>query len=73
MAKERAPRGIPTAPPPAPSSSPATAWRVLKSKSVSINGCLTTLVAGQLIAISTHGEDCILRIMQQGVQLEALP
>jgi hypothetical protein len=45
-------------------------WRVKKSKRVSIRGCLTSVSEGQIISTVTHGEEVVLRLIDQGVEME---
>jgi hypothetical protein len=49
-----------------------TKWRVKKSKRVSIRGCLTSISEGQIISTITHGEEMILRLIDQGVEMEEI-
>jgi hypothetical protein len=58
----------PVAPPPAPAK--PTIWRVKKAKSVAMYGRFTTIAEGQLVSVKSHGEDGILRMIEQGVELE---
>lgn len=65
------------APPPVPEPKVAatpskTKWRVKKAKDVSINGCLTAVAAGQIISYDLYGEEGILRLIDQGVDMEEI-
>lgn len=45
-------------------------FRVLKDQSVSLNGMLTWVAAGQIIDPLHHHPDAIARLKEQGVELE---
>jgi hypothetical protein len=62
-------RTAPTPPIPSKPAAP-TVWRVKKAKSVFLYGSCTTIAAGQIVSASSHGEDAILRMIDQGVELE---
>lgn len=48
-------------------------WTIKSAKNVSINGCLTRVMPGQVISTSSHGNDVILRLIDQGVEMEEIP
>lgn len=63
--------------PPAPAAAPAPTysaprWRVKKGKQVSIHGNITFLPEGSIVTVESYGPGCYSRLVEQGVELEAV-
>ena len=60
------------APTEAPAPKRASRYRVKREVAVQINGCLTHLVAGQVVDAQHYSYDTIDRLMSQGIELEEI-
>jgi hypothetical protein len=70
VAPENAPAEVPSTPAPVPPA--VTRWRVLESRRVSWFGHLTMMPAGEVITLAEYGPEGVVRLREQGVQLEPL-